>query len=157
MAGKVSRKVGEDFYDHVSLVEDDIDVSSVVEMAKSNKAGAISTFFGTTRDNFEEKIVTHLEYEAYTEMALETMLTICDQIRQQWQVYNIVMQHKLGSCPVGHISVAIVISSAHRTGSLEALPFAINELKAKVPIWKKELYSDETGSWKENQEHKVPE
>lgn len=66
------------------------------------------------------------------------------------------MQHKLGSCPVGHISVAIVISSAHRTDSLEALPFAINELKAKVPIWKKELYSDETGSWKANQEHKVP-
>lgn len=65
------------------------------------------------------------------------------------------MQHKLGDCPVGQVSVAIVISSAHRKESLQALPYAIDELKAIVPIWKKEMYQDDSGAWKSNSEQRV--
>ncbi len=101
------------------------------------RAGAISSFFGTTRDTFENKVVTHLEYEAYPEMAQQCMLDICDKIRSKWDVLNIAIQHKLGPCPVLETSVAIVVSSAHRTDSLEAVHFAIDELKRMVPIWKK--------------------
>lgn len=63
---------------------------------------------------------------------------------------NIVFQHKLGDCPVLEVSVAIVIASAHRKDSLEALHFAIDELKAAVPIWKKEHYRDGGADWKSN-------
>lgn len=69
----------------------------------------------------------------------------CVQIRARWQVNNIVIEHKLGPCPVSHTSVAIIISSPHRKEGLEALPFAIDELKAIVPIWKKvspRMYAD---------------
>jgi molybdopterin synthase catalytic subunit len=123
------------------------------------RAGAVSSFFGTTRDTFEGKEVTHLEYEAYPEMALASMLEMCSKVcrvrisgeqiykliissksiqaREQWALTNIVVQHKLGSCPVGDVSIAIIVSSVHRKESLDAVHFLIDELKDKVPIWKK--------------------
>jgi molybdopterin synthase catalytic subunit len=123
------------------------------------RAGAVSSFFGTTRDTFEGKEVTHLEYEAYPEMALASMLEMCSKVchvricgeqiyklsisskfiqaREQWALTKIVVQHKLGSCPVGDVSIAIIVSSVHRKESLEAVHFLIDELKDKVPIWKK--------------------
>lgn len=70
-------------------------------------------------------------------MALECMFQMCDIIRARWEVCNILIQHKLGPCPVKETSIAIIISSAHRKESLEAVHFAIDELKRKVPIWKK--------------------
>jgi molybdopterin synthase catalytic subunit len=61
------------------------------------------------------------------------------QIRSQWDVTMINIQHKLGDCPISEISVLIAVSSPHRTESLHAVEFAINELKKTVPIWKKVL------------------
>lgn len=129
-----------------------IDPIELLSKSKSVKAGAISTFFGTTRDTFEDKIVTYLEYEAYPEMALESMLDICNQIRSRWNVFHIIMQHKLGPCPVLETSIAIIISSAHRKDSLDAVHYAIDELKRTVPIWKKEFYHDGDSIWKANQQ-----
>ena len=65
---------------------------------------------------------------------------------------RIIIQHKLGDCPVGDISVLIAISSEHRKESLDAVQFTIDELKRIVPIWKKEFYIDGEFSWKENKE-----
>eukprot|EP01038_Epipyxis_sp_PR26KG_P015571 gene15571-21026_t len=137
--------------DFVSLTFNELNPMFVINKAKSNRAGAVSSFFGTTRDNFEGKIVTYLEYEAYTDMALGCMKEICNKARLQWDLINIIIQHKLGSCPIGDISVGIVISSAHRNESLSAVQFVIDELKKTVPIWKKEFYSDGDNTWKENQ------
>lgn len=71
-------------------------------------------------------------------------------MRERWPVLNIVIQHKLGDCPVLDVSVAIIISSEHRKESLAALSFAIDELKLIVPIWKKEHYGDGDCNWKSN-------
>ena len=65
---------------------------------------------------------------------------------------KISMQHKLDACPIGEVSVAIFISSVHRKDSLQALQFAIDELKRIVPIWKKEFYDDGNSTWKKNAE-----
>ena len=102
-----------------------------------SSAGAISSFLGTTRDNFEDKVVTYLEYESYPDMALDYMLEICTKAREKWQLIHIAIQHKLGPCPIKDISIAIIISSAHRKDSLAAVHYAIDELKRSVPIWKK--------------------
>lgn len=74
------------------------------------------------------------------------------QIREKWDVKRIVIQHKLGDCPIGEISVLIAISSEHRKESLEAVQFAIDELKRIVPIWKKEHYDSGDSIWKANKE-----
>jgi len=137
-------------YDHVSLVENCILIDKMINLARSNKAGAVSTFLGTTRDTFEDKIVTHLSYEAYNEMAIECMKEICNKIRLKWNVIKIVIQHKIGECPIGEISVLIAISSAHRGESLQAVQYAIDELKRSVPIWKKEFYKNNNDNNNDN-------
>ncbi|KAL5284697.1 MOCS2 family protein [Megaselia abdita] len=86
-------------------------------------------------------------------MAIKEMTTICDEIRSKWaDVGNIAIYHRLGLVPVKEASVVIAISSPHRKTSLESVAFAIDELKRRVPIWKKEKYSDDCSTWKENQE-----
>jgi len=143
-------------FDHVSLVESCIMIDKMINLARSNNAGAVSTFFGTTRDTFEDKIVTYLSYEAYNEMAIECMKEICNNIRLKWNVIKIVIQHKVGDCPIGEISVLIAISSTHRVESLQAIQYAIDELKRSVPIWKKEFYNDnDEANWKINNEFEI--
>lgn len=88
-------------------------------------------------------------------MAIKEMTNICYEIRQRWpDIKNIAMYHRLGMVPVKESSVLIAITSPHRNSSLEALPFALNQLKSSVPVWKKEYYKDEvsTSEWKENPE-----
>lgn len=94
-----------------------------------------------------------MEYEAYEQMALKQMDVICEELRRQWpDIVNIAIYHRLGSVPVKESSVVIAISSPHRKTSLDAVESAIEELKKRVPIWKKEKYEDNDCSWKENKE-----
>jgi len=84
-------------------------------------------------------------------MAEKELQKICDQVRAKWDVVHIAMYHKIGLVPIGDASVIIAISSVHREAGLEAVHWSIDELKATVPIWKKEFYED--GSiWKGNAE-----
>lgn len=88
-------------------------------------------------------------------MAIKVMNKICDEVRLLWpDTKNICIYHRLGHVPVKEASVVIAISSPHRKSSLEALPFALDNLKRSVPIFKREYYKDLDGSseWKENPE-----
>lgn len=80
------------------------------------------------------------------------MHKLCTKIRAQWNVENIAIYHRLGQVPVKEASVVIAVSSPHRQESLRAVEYAIDTLKATVPIWKKEIYENETAVWKENKE-----
>uniref|UniRef100_G1KHA4 Molybdopterin synthase catalytic subunit n=1 Tax=Anolis carolinensis TaxID=28377 RepID=G1KHA4_ANOCA len=114
--------------------------------------GAVSLFIGTTRNHFEGRKVIQLDYEAYAPMAEAELKKICADIRLKWpSVKHIAIHHRLGSVPISEASVMVAISSPHRTESLEAVQYCINTLKATVPIWKKEVYEDDS-SWKENKE-----
>lgn len=93
-----------------------------------------------------------MEYEAYEPMALKEMNNICSKIRSQWKVHHIAIYHRLGEVPVSEASIVIAISSPHREESLKAVEYAINSLKASVPIWKKEVYDTQESQWKENKE-----
>jgi molybdopterin synthase catalytic subunit len=85
-------------------------------------------------------------------MAIKELEKLCNQVRQKWDVLKIAIVHRIGEVPIGEASVIIVISSAHRRESLEAVHWAIDELKATVPIWKREFYEDGQTSWKQNSE-----
>jgi molybdopterin synthase catalytic subunit len=76
---------------------------------------------------------------------------IIGEMREKWDLKNVAVFHRLGSVPVGETSVSIGVSSVHRREALEAVAYCIDELKARVPIWKKEVYQDGT-SWKQNAE-----
>ncbi|XP_076657361.1 molybdenum cofactor synthesis 2B [Halictus rubicundus] len=138
--------------DIVKLQHEELNIGEIINLAVSPNCGAISNFIGITRDNFENKNVLKLEYEAYEPMALKEMKSICTKIRSQWNVHHIVIYHRLGEVPVSKASVVIAISSPHREESLRAVEYAINTLKASVPIWKKEVYDTHETQWKENRE-----
>ena len=143
----------------VSVTSDIISLDHLVSLVQSPKAGAVSTFVGTTRDNFEGKAVTRLEYECYDSMAVKEMRRICSECRRSWpDVIHIALIHRRGLVPVGESSVAIAASSPHRAASLEAARYLIDALKATVPVWKKEMYSEgDKGAWKANEEWQGPE
>lgn len=136
----------------VKLQQEKLDVTKIIELVTFPDCGAISNFIGITRDNFENKKVIKLEYEAYEPMALKEMTNICTNIRSQWNVRGIAIYHRIGEVPISKASVVIAISSPHREESLKAIEYAINMLKASVPIWKKEVYETGEPQWKQNKE-----
>uniref|UniRef100_T1I7L9 Molybdopterin synthase catalytic subunit n=2 Tax=Rhodnius prolixus TaxID=13249 RepID=T1I7L9_RHOPR len=137
----------------IEIVKEKIEVEVLIDKVKSPKCGAISVFLGTTRNTFQDLEVITLFYEAYESMAMKAIEAICTQIRNKWPlIENIAVSHRLGEVGVTETSVVIAISSPHRAESLAAVNFAIEELKSTVPIWKKEIYKEEVGKWKENKE-----
>lgn len=138
--------------DTIVITPDHLHVDKVTEIVGSPSAGAISLFVGTTRDNFEGKTVVRLEYEAYVPMARSEIRKICKHVREKWDVIKIAIFHRIGVVPIGEASVIIGVSSAHRKTSLEATQYCIDNLKATVPIWKKEVYEQGEPKWKENSE-----
>nr|XP_054754338.1 molybdopterin synthase catalytic subunit-like [Lytechinus pictus] len=138
--------------DDIRLTTDVLDVEKAVQTVTDPSCGAVSMFLGTTRNNFEGKNVVRLEYEAYESMAEKQLNRLCLDMRQKWDLHNILIHHRLGHVPVTESSVMIVISSPHRKESLEAVQYCIDQLKATVPIWKKEIYDEGAGCWKENKE-----
>ena len=137
--------------DWVLLTSETLDVGSLIQWATDATTGAISTFSGTTRDNFDGKQVVKLAYEAYEPMAVSKMRQLCQEVRSKWDVHKVGVHHRVGEVPVLQTSVVIVVSSAHRREALEGVAYAIDWLKAEVPIWKKEHY-DDGSEWKANKE-----
>jgi len=139
----------EDFVEVV--VDTQLDIKKYTDLVRSPAAGAITTFSGTTRETFEDKIVLELRYEAYVPMALKQLRAICSASRDRWKLTRLAVAHRLGVVPVGEESVFVAVSSVHRRDALEACEYIIDEIKLSVPIWKKEVYTDGQ-VWKENSE-----
>jgi molybdopterin synthase catalytic subunit len=134
------------FLTHEPLVE--ADVRSAVT---HSGAGAVLVFHGITRDNFAGREVLELSYEAYPAMACAQMQSIVDEAAERWPGVQVAIGHRLGVVPVSEASVLIAVSAPHRGDCYDASRFAIDTLKARVPIWKKEHYSDGS-AWKANKE-----
>jgi molybdopterin synthase catalytic subunit len=94
------------------------------------------------RDTNRGRAVRALEYEAYEEMAQEEMTRIETDVRERWPVTNVRLAHRLGRLAIGEASVVVAISSPHRAEAFAACRHAIDTLKARVPIWKREHYAD---------------
>ncbi|XP_029419319.1 molybdopterin synthase catalytic subunit isoform X2 [Nannospalax galili] len=127
--------------DIIKFTAEKLSVDEISQLVISPLCGAVSLFIGTTRNNFEGKKVISLEYEAYVPMAENEIRKICSDIRQKWPIKHIAVFHRLGLVPVSEASTIIAVSSPHRAASLEAVSFAIDSLKAKVPIWKKQRHA----------------
>ena len=116
-----------------------------METAVAHKgAGAICTFTGVVRDSSRGRSVTHLEYEAYAEMATSQMRKIADEIAEKWPEARVAMAHRTGRLEIGEPSVVVSVSSPHRAEAIAACKWGIDRLKETVPIWKKEHATDGT-------------
>jgi molybdopterin converting factor subunit 1 len=122
------------------LSEQSLSLDDAVREVASDDAGAIATFIGTTRARSRGRDVIRLEYEAYEGMAEQTMATIAAELKERYDLHEIAIHHRIGVVEVGDTSVVIAVSAAHRGDALAACREAIDTLKVKVPLWKKEIY-----------------
>ena len=116
-------------------------------------AGASVLFLGTVRDLSEGRGVLYLEYEAYEAMAERIIAELIKSAFEQWSVEEIKLLHRLGRVEPGEISIAIVVLSVHRDEAYQASRYLIEGIKHKVPIWKKEYFTDGTSEWSLCQEN----
>jgi molybdopterin synthase catalytic subunit/molybdopterin converting factor small subunit len=122
------------------LRDEPLSLDRVVDEVRSDDAGAIATFTGTTRVQSRGRTVTHLDYEAYEGMAEQVMEEIADALRARYELTAIAIHHRIGRVSIGETSVVIAVSAPHRQDALAACKDAIDELKERVPLWKKEVY-----------------
>jgi molybdopterin synthase catalytic subunit len=124
----------------IKITAKPIDVQKVIDTASSLGAGAVNVFIGTVRDNVHLKKVRWLEYEAYESMAVAEIRTIIDEAAHRWKLHGWAVSHRVGTLKPGEVAVVVAVSSPHRKESFEACQFIIDTIKAKVPIWKKEVF-----------------
>jgi molybdopterin synthase catalytic subunit len=124
----------------ILLVREPIDVAALQDVA--SRDGALCLFLGVVRGENDGRRVLRLEYEAYEDMALPLMEEIAAGARRQFGVSDVRIVHRLGRLEIGEVSVAVAAVSPHRAEAFAACRYAIDTLKARVPIWKKEFYAD---------------
>ena len=117
-----------------------LSVEAVIDEVASDEAGAVATFVGTTRIHSRGRKVTHLEYEAYAGMAEQVMAEIAGELEQRYDLCAIAIHDRIGRVSIGGRSVVIAVSAPHRQDALAACKDAIDTLKERVPLWKKEVY-----------------
>jgi molybdopterin synthase catalytic subunit/molybdopterin converting factor small subunit len=122
------------------LVGGPLDLGAVIAEVADERAGAIATFEGTVRRQSRGREVIALEYEAYGGMAEKVMAEIADGVKERYDLCEVAVVHRVGHCDVGDVSVAIAVSAPHRQDALSACRDVIDELKQRVPLWKKERY-----------------
>jgi molybdopterin synthase catalytic subunit len=122
------------------LSEEPLSLETVVDEVVSEEAGAVATFVGTTRVHSRGRTVTYLEYEAYEGMAEREMEAIASELRARYDLCDIAIHHRVGRVGIGERSVVIGVSAPHRHDALAACKDAIDTLKERVPLWKKEVY-----------------
>jgi molybdopterin synthase catalytic subunit/molybdopterin converting factor small subunit len=124
------------------LSDEPLSLDRVVDEVRDEQAGAIATFTGTTRIASRGRTVTHLDYEAYEGMAERVMAEIAESLQARYELSAVAIHHRVGRVGIGETSVVIAVSAPHRQDALAACKDAIDELKERVPLWKKEVYSD---------------
>lgn len=133
--------------DRYTITEKPLCIESITQKVITANHGATLTFIGTTREMTGEQRTLHLEYEAYTPMALTKLRQIGSEVEQQWPGTLCAISHRIGTVEITESSVVIAVSSPHRAHCYESSRYAIERLKQIVPIWKKEIWDDGT-EWK---------
>ncbi len=130
-----------------SILTEEIDPASLINEVSSPQYGAISVFVGTVREVNEGRTVSAIEYSAYKSMASAELERILDEAEVRFAVSALIVEHRIGLLGLGDVSVAIAAAHAHRAPALDCTRYVIEEIKKRVPIWKKEHYADGTREW----------
>jgi molybdopterin synthase catalytic subunit len=130
-----------------SILTRKIDPASLINEVSSKQYGAISLFVGTVREVNEGRSVSAIEYSAYKSMADAELERILDEAEERFGVSTLVVEHRIGLLGLGDVSVAIAAAHPHRAPALDCTRYVIDEIKKRVPIWKKEHYADGTREW----------
>jgi molybdopterin synthase catalytic subunit len=129
------------------VTPDPIDPAALLGDTLSPADGAALLFWGVVREENDGRAVSSLEYSAYAPMAEKEMLRIADEARARFGTGAIHVVHRTGLLRIGEASVAIAVASPHRAEAYEASRYVIEQLKQRVPVWKREGYVDGETEW----------
>jgi molybdopterin synthase catalytic subunit len=128
------------------LTHEAIDLSLLLQQVSGPDRGGIATFVGLVRNHQDGRQVVRLEYSAYEPMAEAESARIVAEASQRWPA-TVALLHRLGSLAIGDTAVAVVAASAHRAAAFDTCRYVIEEVKRRVPVWKKEFYADGAVEW----------
>jgi molybdopterin synthase catalytic subunit len=128
-----------------------LEVADLLAEVQSSERGGTCVFLGTVRNDAG---VTGIDYSAYEAMAVEEIARILAEAHERWPDARVVLQHRLGLIPVGEASIAIAAAAPHRDAAFAACRHVIEEVKKRLPIWKKELRGDGSEQWVEAHDHR---
>ena len=128
----------------MTLTRHPLDVRDLLAEVQGPERGGTCAFLGTVRN---DDGVTAIEYSAYDRMALDEIDRILGEARERWPDARVMLQHRLGIIPAGEASIAIVAAAPHRADAFDACRYVIEEVKRRLPIWKKEMHADGTATW----------
>lgn len=135
----------------IEITHDPIALEPLIAAVRTAADGAVVAFLGVVRQRSDDdRPVDGLSYEAYPAMALPEMRTIAAEAQSRFAGARIAIVHRIGDLRIGEASVAIAASAPHRADAFDACEYAIDELKRRVSIWKKEHYTDGEATWREN-------
>ena len=124
-----------------------LSVQQVSDLVKRPTDGAVVTFDGIVRNNFDGRPVRYLAYEAYAAMAEKKMAEVGAEVQQKFAIGEIAMVHRIGRLEIGESSIVIAVAAPHRHAAFEACAYAMDRVKAEVPVWKKEFFGDGADHW----------
>ena len=131
----------------VSVTADPLSVDTALAFVRDAGAGGTCVFVGTVRDTSDQGRVTGLSYEAWDDLAVRRLTEIAGELLATWPLCRVAMLHRTGDLAVGEASVVVAVSAAHRAEAFEACRRGIEQLKADVPIWKKEGLESGEAHW----------
>ena len=130
-----------------AIVEHTLDSAALLAEVSSTASGASTLFVGTVRRVNEGKDVTGIDYSAYGPMAESELAMIAGEAAARFGTSRIAVEHRVGTLTLGEASIVIAVSHARRAAAMDAQRFLIEEIKQRVPIWKREHYADGSREW----------
>lgn len=130
-----------------AIVDHPVDPTSLLAEVASIGSGATSLFIGTVRNTNAGKDVTGIDYRAYRPMAERELARIVDEIVAKYPETRVAVEHRIGTLALGEVSVAVAVSHERRAAAIDAAREIIEQIKKRVPIWKREHYADGSRDW----------
>ena len=134
---------------HCHVGPEEIDSTKLLSRVGSDEDGAALLFIGVVRNHADGRPVSGMRYDSYVEMSQRELKSIAAEAAERLGTDRLAVEHRIGELQIGEISVAIAVSSPHRAESFDATRYIIEEIKKRLPVWKKEYYEDGTDSWVE--------
>jgi molybdopterin synthase catalytic subunit len=131
---------------HVAVTADPIDAAAHESMVADQRAGAVVSFQGVVRDHDHGRTVTRLEYEGHPS-AIDVLREVVDEIAADPDVFAVAVSHRVGPLAIGDVALVAAVSTAHRGAAFAVCARLVDEVKARLPVWKRQVFADGGEEW----------
>jgi len=131
---------------HATVTTGPLDVAAHEKAVADPRAGAVVAFQGVVRDHDDGRTVTLLEYEAHPSAA-EVLDAVAAEIAADPAVYAVAVSHRVGRLEIGDVALVAAVSTAHRAAGFAICARLVDEVKSRLPVWKRQVFADGTEQW----------